>query len=261
MLLLALAAVALILAAARPQRTVAEPLDAGAIMLVNDVSASMVATDVAPSRLAAAQSAARRFVTGVPSTIEVGLLEFARHPVLLQTPSSDHRLAEDALSRLHTSGGTAMGDAILASLHVLAGMRTPAGKHIPGAIVLLSDGASNVGASPLAAARQAATQHVPIYTIALGTASGHISVKRSGQMVQVAVPPSPQELADVARLSGGRAFTASDLGGLTGVYAHLAARLGHRRVKQEMTAGFAGGGLALLLAGSVLSLAWFGRLV
>ncbi len=261
MLAFVLALAVLIVAAARPQRSVAVPVSNGAIMLANDVSSSMAATDVAPSRLRAAQHAAAVFVAHVPSRDQVGLLQFAKTPVVLQSPTPDHALVQAALGQLRSSGGTAMGDAILTAMRELKSLPLVGGKRPPGAIVLISDGASNVGSDPLVAARQAAAQHIPIYTVALGTPNGKVQVKRGSTTVTVYVPPSPQELAEVARLSGGRTFTAADTAGLSAVYAHLAAELGHKHVKHEITASFAGGGLVLLLLGSVLSLRWFGRLV
>jgi Ca-activated chloride channel family protein len=126
--------------------------------------------------------------------------------------------------------------------------------------LLLSDGGSDVGSSPLAAARQAAALHIPIYTIALGTPNGTMLIKRGAQTVITPVPVSPQTLAQVAALSRGRAYAAADSGKLTAIYAHLATQLGRKHVKQEITASFAGGGLVLLLIGGVLSLRWFGRL-
>ncbi|MGA2924872.1 MAG: VWA domain-containing protein [Solirubrobacteraceae bacterium] len=261
MLAFALALAVLIVAAARPQHSVAVPVSDGAIMLANDVSSSMTATDVAPTRLQAAKRAAQRFVASMPASVRVGLLEFASKPVVLQSPTTDHALTAAAFSQLSTSGGTAIGDAILTSLRLLTSLRAADGKRPPGAILLLSDGASNVGSSPFAAARQAAADHIPIDTVALGTANGTIPVKRGAQTVTVSVPPSPQTLADVASLSGGRSFTAADTGRLSAIYARLAAQFGHRRVKHELTADFAGGGLTLLLVGAVLSLGWFGRLI
>jgi Ca-activated chloride channel family protein len=261
MLVFALALAVLIAAAARPQRSVAVPVTNGAIMLANDVSGSMQATDVAPSRLGAAERAAKRFLANVPSTVQVGLIEFARTPTLLQSPTTDHALTESAFTQLRTSGGTAVGVAILTAVNELKSLPPIHGKRPPGAIVMISDGASNVGVDPLGAARQAAAQHVPIYTVAVGTPQGTISFKRGSRTVTAPVPVSPQQLGQIARLSGGRAFTASDAAGLSAVYAHLAAKLGRKHVKHEITASFAGGGLVLLLIGSAMSLRWFGRLV
>jgi Ca-activated chloride channel family protein len=261
MLAFLLALAVLILAAARPQRSVAVPLNDGAIMLANDVSDSMDATDVKPDRLIAAESAARHFVSKVPAGIQVGLLEFSSKPVVLQSPSTDHALTETALGQLRRSGGTAIGEAIETALNSLAAVPKHNGKRTPGAILLISDGASNVGVSPLVAARKAAAQHVPVYTIALGTANGIQTNTEHGHTVSGPAPPDPTQLAEVSKLSGGRAFTAADEGKLSAVYDHLAAQFGRKKTKQEMTASFAGGAMVLLLIGSALSLRWFGRLV
>lgn len=262
MLVFATAIAVLIVAAARPQRTVAVPVDRAAIMLANDVSSSMTATDVRPSRLVAAQRAAERFLAGAPSSVQVGQIEFARRPILLQSPTADHSLTRAAIAQLRPGGGgTAIGDAIATALHVLTTLAPKGAKRPPSAIVLLSDGTSNVGINPLTAAREAKAQHIPIYTIALGTPNGTIPIKRGSQTINTPVPVSAEELGQIASSSGGRAYTASDSAKASAVYAELATRLGHKKVKRELTADFAGGGLVLLLLGSALSLRWFGRLV
>ena len=261
MLAFALALAALIVAAARPQQTEAVPLESGAVMLTNDVSSSMQATDVKPSRLGAARRADARFEAKAPSGIQIGLLQFARTPSVLQSPSTNHALTLAALGQLHSSGGTAIGDALLVALRLLADVPKHGGKRPPRAILLTSDGASNFGSDPLAAARQAAQQHVPIYTVTVGTPQGTITVKRGSRTITGPVPPDPTQLTEIARISGGRHFNVSDAGGLSSVYTRLAAQLGHKHVKHEVTASFAGAGLVLLLVGSVLSLHWFGRLV
>ena len=102
---------------------------------------------------------------------------------------------------------------------------------------------------------------MPIYTVVLGTANGTVTEKRGSGTVTIPVPPDPPQLAAIARISHGQAFTATNAKGLDTVYQHLGAELGHKKVKHEITAGFAGGGLALLLLGSVASLTWFGRLI
>jgi Ca-activated chloride channel family protein len=262
MVAFALAIAVLIAAAARPQRTKAVPINSAAIMLANDVSSSMQATDVRPSRLAAAKQAASRFVFGVPSQVLVGQMQFARRPVVLQSPTTDHAQTEAAIAALAPGGGgTAIGETITTALRSLTALKSTAGKRLPSAIVLLSDGTSNVGPSPLAAARQAKADHVPIYTIAIGTANGTIPVKRGNRTVTAPVPVSPQELGQIASLSGGHAYTAANSADARAVYAHLAKQLGHKKVKDELTYGFAGGALALLLLGGGFSLFWFGRLV
>ncbi len=261
MLAFATAVALLILAAARPQKTVAVPTNSAAIMLATDVSDSMGATDVHPTRLGAAQQAATRFLAGIPGSAQVGAIEFARHVTLLQSPTTNHGLTQNAVAQLRLSGGgTAIGDALSLGLHVLAGVPSQGGKRPPRAIVLLSDGGSNVGVNPLAVAREAVRQHVPVYTISLGTPNGTMQAKRGSQTVSVPVPVDPQTLAQIASLSGGHAYLAADSAKVSAVYAHLATQLSHKHVKREITASFAGGGLVLLLFGSVMSLLWFGRL-
>ena len=261
MLAFALALAVLIFAAARPQRTVAEPVDTASIMLANDTSGSMAATDVAPSRLAAAEKAANRFLAKVPGSVRVGLLEFNTTVALLQSPTTDHALVTSALAQLRVTGGTAIGDALRTALHTLATVPREGGKKPPGAILLLSDGASDVGSDPITAAQQAAANHIPVYTVELGTPHGTVKEKRGNNTVTVPVPPNPAQLAEIARVSHGQAFTATDAKGLDTIYERLGAELGHKKVKHEITATFAGGGLALLLLGAAASLVWFGRLV
>jgi Ca-activated chloride channel family protein len=261
MLVFALALVALIVAAARPQRTVAVPLTDGAVMLVNDVSSSMGATDLYPTRVGAAARAGQQFIATVPGTIRVGVMEFSTTPTLLQSPTTDHALTSAALTQLKALGHTAIGDAINAAAGILERLRTSSGKRVPSAIVLLSDGVSTQGADPIVAARAAKAQHIPIYTVSVGTAHGTINVPKHGKLVPAPVPPSPQELGQIAAVSGGEAFKVGDTVRLKSVYTHLAAELGHTNVKHQMTASLAGGGLLLLLFGSALSLRWFGRLV
>jgi Ca-activated chloride channel homolog len=261
MLAFALALIVLIVAAARPQRSVAVPVTDGAVMLANDVSSSMASTDVPPSRLVAAARAAQAFTRSVPSAVRVGLLQFNQRPAVLQSPSTNHALTIQALSQLRVGGHTAIGDAINSAVNVLSGLRSPGGKRVPGAIVLLSDGTSTGGADPLQAARQAERAHIPVYTVALGTARGTITVWHGSRSTSVPVPLDPSELQQIGRLSGGQAFTARNLSGLGAVYAHLAARIGHKQVKQQITASFAGVGLVLVLLGAALSLRWFGRLI
>jgi Ca-activated chloride channel homolog len=260
MLAFLLALAVLIVAAARPQRTLARTVEEASIMLANDTSGSMAATDVAPSRLVAAERAADRFLASVPGSVRVGLLEFNTKVILLQSPTTDHALVHSALAQLRVTGGTAIGDALRTALRMLAGVPREGGKQPPSAIVLLSDGASDVGSDPLTAAQQAAAEHVPVYTVELGTPNGTITEKRGTQTVTVPVPPNPQQLAEIAHISRGQAFTAADAKGLDTVYERLGAELGHKKVKHEMTASFAAGGLALLLLGGVASLVWFGRL-
>ena len=261
MIVFAIALAVLIVAAARPQRSAAVPVNDAAVMLANDDSSSMAATDVTPSRLGAGQRAATAFLAKVPARVRVGLLAFNVKPVVLQSPTADHALTRQALTQLRVGGHTAIGDAINTATRVLSALRGPNGKRVPAAIVLLSDGGSTSGADPIAAAKQAAALHIPVYTVALGTSHGTITIKRGSRNATVPVPLDPQELGQIAASSGGKAYTVGDTEKLSAVYTHLAAQLGHKKVKHEITASFAGGGLVLLLLGSIASLWWFGRLV
>lgn len=256
--MLGLAAAALIIALAEPEHRVLVPVKSATVMLANDVSDSMRATDVRPSRLQAAQMAARRFAASAPRSVRVGQIEFARRPTLLQSPTADHALVAQAVSQLKPGGGgTAIGEAIQTALNSIATAPKVDGKRPPGAVVLLSDGTSNVGPSPLLLADQAKRRHVPIYTVAIGTSSGTISGRRGAR---IPVPVSPQQLASIAAASGGRAYTAADSQHATAIYTHLARTLGHTHVKRTLIAGLAGLALGLLLIGSALSLLWFARL-
>ena len=252
---LAAALALLVLAGARPQRVATVALPDGAVMLADDTSSSMGATDVHPTRLAAAAQAARQFIATVPKPIRVGVETFAGTPALLQSPTTDHVTAGATLSGLRAYGHTAIGDALNTALAALAKQRTPGGRRVPGAIVLLSDGTSTTGADPLAVARQARTQHVPIDTVAVGTPNGRLGTgARSGP-----VPVDASELRQIAALSGGRTFTAADARHLSAVYTRLAHQLSRHREQHEVTASLAGAGMIVLLAGGALSLAWFGR--
>lgn len=259
---LALALAVLIVAAARPQTTVAVPVERASIMLLTDNSGSMDATDVVPDRLTAAKRAAERFVASVPAPVNVGVLAFNQTPRVLQSPSRDRAALDAAIERMSSSGGTATGEAIASALQVLSRVPGELGHRPPAAIVLLSDGGSTSGRDPVAAAQVARRRHIPIYTVALGTPQGTIEVpKKGGGTKTQPVPPDPQALAAIARASGGRAFTAQTASGLRDVYQRLGSQLGHRDEERQITSAVAGGGLVLLLAGAAMSIGWFGRLI
>jgi Ca-activated chloride channel homolog len=259
------AMIILIAAAARPQRTVATPVERASIMLATDVSGSMTATDVQPNRLVAAKQAARAFLEKVPARVNVGVMAFNQTPTVLASPTTDREAARDAIAKMTPSGGTASGEAIATAVTSLrANSRTKSGakqQPPPAAIVLLSDGKSTSGRSAVQAARGAGSAGIRVYTVALGTANGTITVPHKGGGTQTQpVPPDPQALAQIAQASGGKTFTASTTDGLSEVYQQLGSQLGHKTTKKQITAEFAGGGLALLLLGGVMSLGWFGRL-
>lgn len=257
-----LALVVLVLALAKPQTTVAVAVERASIMLTIDYSGSMQAADVPPSRLQAGRAAAERFLDEVPASLRVGLVAFNHSARLLESPTTDRGAVLSALRAVRPSGGTATGEALAVSIVSLARETDDHGRRVPAAIVLLSDGKSVRGRPPQDLAKRAKALRIPIYTVALGTAAGTIRVTdRDGVAHTRAVPPDPNEMREVARLSGGRAFTADTAAGLSSVYEELGSRIGHRNEQREVTAAFTGSALALLAAGALLSLYWFRRLV
>lgn len=258
----AIALTVLLVALARPQTTVAVPIERASIMLTSDYSGSMQATDVAPSRLAAARAAAERFLDEVPGGVRVGLVAFNQAAHLVSSPTTDRGPIRHAIAALKPSGGTATGEALALSLTALAAETDDAGVRVPSAIVLLSDGKSVRGRRPQVLARRARDLGIPIYTVALGMRSGTITVRRAdGRTETRPVPPDAAEMRAVAAISGGRAFTAADVEQLGTVYEQLGSRIGYRMQPRELTAAFSGSALALLGAGALLSLHWFRRLV
>jgi Ca-activated chloride channel family protein len=251
--LLCLALAGLVTALARPEATIAVPVERASVMLVTDTSGSMNATDVSPSRLAAAQKAADRFLDRVPESLQTGLVAYADGPHTVLRPTQDREQVEATVQALRAEGGTATGDALESALNAL-GERNR--NSPPAAIVLLSDGASKTGRDPAEVAREARTAGVPIYTVALGTADG--VVEQGGQVINVA--PDPQALAEVAEISGGRAFAAEDADALDEVYETLGSRIGTKQERREISAGFAAVGLLLLGGAAFTSLRWRGRL-
>jgi Ca-activated chloride channel family protein len=265
MLAFLLAMIVLIAAAARPQRTIATPIEKASIMLATDVSGSMQATDVAPNRLVAAKQAARAFLDKVPARVNVGVMAFNNTPSVLASPSTDREAAREAIAKMTPSGGTASGEAIATAVSALRSTpKSQSGSKQappPAAIVLLTDGKSTSGRSAVAAAKAARSAGIRVYTVALGTPNGKITVtRRNGSKVTQSVPPDPSALRQIAGAGGGKTYTAQTTDRLSDVYQQLGSQLGHKLQKHEITAEFAAGGLALLLLGGALSLAWFGRL-
>jgi Ca-activated chloride channel family protein len=260
-----LALAALIVAAAKPQRTIAVPVERASIMLATDVSGSMTATDVQPSRLEAAKRAAERFVGSVPSQVNVGVMAFNQTPRVLQNPTRDRQAVIAAIERMTPTGGTATGEAINTATAVLNRAPGVGQKRPPAAIVLLSDGASTSGRDPVAAAQDAGKARIPVYTVALGTPQGTIRTKlpqrQGGGFTTTRVPPDPRTLEQIARASGGKFFPAETASGLKTVYERLGSQLSHKNEKRQVTSAVAGGALVLLLGGAALSVGFFGRVV
>jgi Ca-activated chloride channel homolog len=260
-----LALAVLVIALARPQRTVAAPQRAATVMMVTDISGSMNANDVEPDRLSAAVNAARRLTDELPEKFRLGLVTFADYAEVQAPPTTDRDPVRAALGRLRAEGGTAMATGLERALELA---RTPvpneAGtgtRRLPSALVLLSDGKDTQSSvSPVEVARQARQLKIPIFAIALGTPEGEVAVRdQFGAIRHILVPPDTETLREIASTTGGRYFSAPDAARLESIYANLGTRLSSRPVEREVTAAFAGGAVVLLLVGGALSLSWFGR--
>ena len=288
---------ALLIGLARPTMVMAVPREDATVILTLDVSGSMKATDVDPTRLDAARAAAQSFIDQLPAKVRVGIVAFASEPVTLVSPTVDRAQLKAALDSLRPRDGTAMGDALMQVLDIAQQIQadatapdasaapsaspapslSPSPSASPGtavgpadvpsgqplvAAILLSDGANSVGkADPLDAAKRAASMNVPIYTIALGTPDGSIQVRDNlGRLQTVPVPPDTATLQQIADTTGAKAFDAPTAQDLASVYDNLQSRIGYTQETQEVTFALVGAGLLLVIVGAGLSAVWFGRL-
>jgi Ca-activated chloride channel homolog len=260
-LVLLVALGAMIVGVARPHATVTVPREEATIVLAMDVSRSMKATDVQPTRLDAARVAAKTFLDEVPEKFQVGVVSFATRAVVGVAPTADRQLVVSALDTLKPGEGTAIGDAVALSLRVGQPKGAAAEAPPPRAIVLLSDGARDGGqVAPSAAAQQAKRRGVPVYSVLVGTPNGVVTEKLTGGYTRIIrVPPDPETLQQVSSTSGGEFFAVPDAEGLRTVYEELGSRLGTRREDREVTDVFAGIGAALLLVGATISAVLFKR--
>ncbi|MCW3006158.1 MAG: hypothetical protein JWP17_784 [Solirubrobacterales bacterium] len=231
---------------ARPERTVAVPIEKATVMLVMDTSNSMIAEDVDPTRLDAAKSAAKTFIDAVPNGLELGGVAYSTGPYNVVAPSGDKGDIRRLIDSLQPDGATATGDALQAALDTLKQQKGSDGKQAPSAIILLSDGQTTAGRDPIGVAQNAKKQHVPIYTVALGTDAGTIPGPGGST---VPVPPDPATLKQIAQITSGQAYTVDDAEVLDSVYQRLGSRIGSRKETREMSAGFAAIGAILLAAG------------
>jgi Ca-activated chloride channel homolog len=262
---LALAALAaLIVAMARPQDVVAVPRDDATVVLTMDSSASMTATDVPPTRLAAAQEASSSFLDRLPERFRTGLVSFSSIVSVLEPPTEDREAVRSALDRIEGDVGTALGDAIVESVALAPDpdeQRQQSGDRPLFAILLLSDGASTTGREPLDVVDEAREAGVPIYTIAFGTPDGTVEVTNDfGDTQTLRVPPDPETLRRIAEETGGRFFEAPTEADLDAVYREIGSQVSYEEEERELTAAFAGAGAVLLLLGGSLSALWFGRI-
>ena len=267
----------LLLAMARPEMVVQLPRVEGTVILAFDVSGSMAAEDLAPTRMEAAKAAARQFVAEQPPSVLIGVVAFSDSGFAVQAPTDDRAAILATIERLTPQLGTSLANGIFASLNTLspkeeATLRlysnltptptptptaVPAGVYAPAAIVLLTDGENNEMPDPLAAAQTAAEQGVRIHTIGIGSATG-TTLNVNGFTVHTRLNESI--LQRISELTGGAYHTAANEEDLATIYQNLDPQLVIKSEKLEVTSVLAGMSLLVLLTGGTFSLVWFNRL-
>jgi Ca-activated chloride channel homolog len=263
--LLLLAVTSFLVGFARPHATISVPSEEATAILAIDTSRSMGASDVAPTRLAAAQASARRFLGDLSDKYRVAVVAFSSQAQVVAPPTRDREFVDTAIGALRVGEATALGDALATAVTVANGApqgEKPAGEQPPPAVILvLSDGAQDGGRVALSdAIGRARKAKVPVFTALLGTEAGVVQVPHAGGYVErIRVPPNPNALRRVAAQTGGTFFEAATEDDLRPVVADLKSRLGSTRKDEEITFAFAAGGALLLLVGSALSVVWFRR--
>ncbi len=256
-LLLALSS--LVIALARPATIQNVPRERATIVVAIDTSLSMMAEDVSPNRFDAAKDAASSFVDLLPDKINVGLVSFNRTASVLVSPTDDHDSVKQAISGLRLDQGTAIGEAIFASMQAIDSV--PAGngdEPAPGRIVLMSDGETTAGRPDDAAATVALERDIPVSTIAFGTATGTIVVP--GEDRRINVPVNEDALRVIAEKTNGTFFTAATAEQLKNVYADIGSSIGYEQAEREIGGWFVAGAVGALFVAAIFSLLWFSRL-
>jgi len=270
--LLLVALTVMFIGLARPQASVAQPRRDGTVVLAFDISSSMRATDLTPTRLDAAKTAARAFVARQPATIRVGVVAFGESGLVMQQPTSDKAGVLAAIDRLTPAGGTALGRGIQASLGLIAGKPVQLdntgggieasgpdlGYHGSAAVILLSDGENTADPDPLEVAKVASTAGVKIYPIGIGSPQGTV-LRIDG--FQVATALDEDLLRQIASTTNGKYFAAADSAGLSRVYDSIDLAWTVESTRIEVTGLFAATAALLLLLAAGLSFAWFGRVI
>jgi Ca-activated chloride channel family protein len=244
-----LALFALALGVARPQAERSVPRDKATVMLAIDVSGSMSAEDVSPTRLEAAQKAALQFADEMPRTFQVGLVAFSGSASVIVPPTTDREQLRNGIRQLVPDGDTAIGDALLTSLRAISDSQGGVAVPDSARILLLSDGTNRTGTSLEEALPQIQAAKVPVYTVALGTPDGTLF---NGQPV----PPSPETMRSVAESTGGQSFTAEDASSVNDVYRNLGRFIGTVREQHDVTDWFVAAAMALLVASAAAWWRW-----
>ena len=268
----------LMLAMARPQTTVSLPRVEGTLILTFDVSGSMAADDLKPTRMEAAKAAAREFIEQQPLNVQIGVVAFSDSGFSVQVPTNDKEAVLASINRLSPARGTSLANGILVSLNTIAAANAvqnqgyysnltpaptltptpvPQGVYTPAVIVLLSDGENNIDPDPLEAAQLAADRGVRIFTIGVGSPAG-ATLEIEGFKVHTQL--NEAMLKDLSQLTGGAYFNAESEQDLLDIYKNLDTQLVIRPEEMEITSILAGAGVLVLLIGGFFSLAWFSRL-
>jgi Ca-activated chloride channel family protein len=262
----------MLLALARPFADVAEPRREGTVVLAFDVSTSMAAEDVKPTRLDSAKAAAAGFVEKQPSTVKIGVVAFGGSGIIAQQPTTDKAEVMASVNRLSPQGDTSLGRGILSSLSAIAGKpivsngdseagsadETPIGYYGGTAIVLLTDGENTSGPDPVNLADLASAAGVKIYPIGLGSAEGTVLEKNG---FSIATRLDEESLKQIAEVTGGTYYNATDSASLGQVYDSIQLNWVSRSVPHEVTSLVAGVATLLLLAGAVVSVLRRGRVI
>lgn len=245
----------LAVAFARPVVAVPIPQEQASLVLAVDVSLSMGSNDVDPSRIVAAQEAATAFAEIAPDDLRIGLVAFAGTALSVLTPDTDRAPLETAIERLGLGQGTAIGEAIFASLDQLE--RSIPDPEVPTAVVVLSDGETTVGRPDSDAIAAAIESGVPVYTISFGTQNGVVTF--GGEMIPVPVAPEP--LRQIASATGGQFFETADESDLSQILRAIGSEIAFETEDRDVTDWFAGSGMALISLAIAGSIRWFGRIV
>lgn len=262
----------LLVALARPEATLNQPRREGTVVLAFDVSASMAATDIEPTRMDAAKAAARAFVAEQPATVRIGVVAFSGSGLVTQQPTTNRTRVLDAIDRLTPEGATALGRGLQTALSAIAGKTVlldttsesseqegqDLGYYGSAAVILLSDGENTVEPDPVEVAELASTAGVRVYPIGLGSPEGTV-LEIDGFQVSTALDETL--LREIAKTTDARYFTAADEKELTKIYRSIDLAWVVKPERVEITAVLAGGAALLLLLGVGLSLAWFGRVL
>jgi Ca-activated chloride channel family protein len=238
-----LSLITLTAAFARPKTQVDVPRERATVVVVIDASLSMEATDVNPDRLSAAKQAAVAFVKSLPEKYNVAVVSMSGNPNILVPPTLAHNTVENAINTIRLQESTAIGESIITALRALEqAPKDPANPDAiaPGAIVMLSDGTNTAGRAPQQAAAEARAAKVPIYTIAYGTENGYVDLDGKREPV----PVDHQLMQEIAKLSDGKYFSAATPDQLKTVYSNIGSQVGYEKADREVTARFAGYGLA-----------------